>query len=80
MVAERVKRDATLLKSPNRYFWRTWDKQEVDYVEEEGGKFTAVEVKWQKTKNRPPKTWKDTYPNSEWKSVNQKNYWDFVVV
>lgn len=78
VVAERVKRDMVLRKNPNRYFWRTWDKQEVDYVEEEGGKFMAVEIKWQKSKDRPPKTWKDTYPNSEWRSVNKENYWDFV--
>lgn len=78
VIAERIKNDLILQQFPNRYFWRTWTKQEVDYIEESRGGFTAVEIKWQKTKNKPPKTWEVTYPNSVWKSINRNNYWDFI--
>src|SRR6266542_6494345 len=62
----------------NRYFWRTWDKQEVDFVEEEGGKFEAVEIKWGKAKRFPPKAWRGNYPNSIWKGIDKSNYWEFI--
>jgi len=80
VVMERVKRDLILRRYPNRYFWRTWSKQEVDYIEEEGGRFEAVEIKWQKTKSVPPKTWRETYPGAGWRSVNKDDYWDFIGV
>src|SRR6266498_4187278 len=57
LVMERVKKDLTDRRFTNKYFWRTWDKQEVDYVEEEGGHFQAFEIKWNKTKKYPPKAW-----------------------
>lgn len=78
VVAERVKRDLISQRNPNRYFWRTWDKQEVDYVEEEGGRFLGVEIKWQKTRNKPPKKWAEVYANSIWRSVTRDSYWEFM--
>ncbi|TVQ04804.1 MAG: hypothetical protein EA359_05280 [Balneolaceae bacterium] len=31
---------------PNRFFWRTCDRKEIDYIEEAGGELSAVEFKW----------------------------------
>ena len=37
----------------NRYFWRTKQQQETDYLEETGGVLHAFEIKWNpKTKAR----------------------------
>ncbi len=30
----------------NNYFWRTIQKQEIDFVEESNGQITAYEFKW----------------------------------
>ena len=36
----------------NNYFWRTYDQQEIDWVEERGGKLYGYEFKWS-TKKQP---------------------------
>jgi uncharacterized protein len=30
----------------NKYFWRNYNKQEIDYIEEYDGKIHAFEFKW----------------------------------
>lgn len=77
-IAERMKRNANLGLTPNVYFWRTWSKQEIDYIEEEGGQLHAFEMKWQKVRARPPALWKKTYENATWQPVTRGNYLDFV--
>lgn len=79
VVAERQKRNSILGKTPNKYFWRTWSQSEVDYIEEEGGEFSAFEIKWQK-KVREPKVFRQTYPNSTWTLVTKDNLLDFLSV
>ena len=34
----------------NSYFWRTYDQQEIDYIEESNGVLKAFEIKWNKNK------------------------------
>lgn len=78
LLAERLKFNAGLGKTPNTYFWRTWSKQEVDYIEEAGGKLWAFEIKWGQSRKRPPITWHQTYPDSSWKLINRENYLNFL--
>lgn len=76
-IAERMKRNGNAGLTPNVYFWRTWSKQEIDYIEEEGGQLRAFEVKWQKIRRHPPLLWGKTYANSTWQSVTRNNCLDF---
>jgi len=46
LVIERLKRQAYTFKLANLYFWRTYDQQEIDWVEEHGGKLDGFEFKW----------------------------------
>lgn len=64
----------------NRYFWRTSDQQEIDYVEERDGKFFAYEIKWN-TKKRPglSKTFSRAYPDHEYTIINPDNFEEFIV-
>jgi len=78
VIMERVKKELVTQKTTNKYFWRTWDQQEVDYIEEAGGRFEATEIKWKKVRIGPPKVWAETYPNSGWRGVDRSNYWEFV--
>jgi len=77
-IIERLKRNLILGKDLNYYFWRTWKKQEVDFIEEEGGRFNAFEIKWKKEKTKPPKPWRQIYQNSSFNLVNQDNFLDFL--
>lgn len=64
--------------SDQYYFWRTHTGKEVDIVRERGGKITAIECKWSKI-GKQPKLWKETYPESDWVSVNKENYLDILL-
>lgn len=73
-VMEKIK-VANIFEQPaNFYFWRTYDQQEIDLIEERAGKLFGYEVKWSKTKFKKPLDWLRAYDNSEFKIVNNKNY------
>ena len=63
----------------NQFFWRTAQKQEIDYIEEYDGIFHAYEFKYNpKKKTRLPITFSKAYPNHEFRLVNNNNYADFL--
>jgi len=43
---ERLKKQAYKNENPNRHFWRTYDQQEIDLIEENGGELFGFEFKW----------------------------------
>ncbi len=45
----------------NRYFWRTHSHQEIDYIEEFGGRLKAFEFKWKARKVKPPQVFMEHY-------------------
>ncbi len=77
-IAERVKFLKTNRISNNRFFWKTHTQQEIDYLEEEGGKLKGYEIKWNKEKFKYPKEFLENYKDSSLKVINHYNYWDFV--
>ncbi len=80
ILMERIKKLAYTKKYGNIYFWRTWDKKEVDLVEERDGKLYGYEFKWNTRKKiKAPKLWLDTYNNAEWQLITPENYLEFVV-
>ena len=75
---ERMKkRDYQKIYS-NIYFWRTHDRQEIDLVEERGGKLFGIEFKWPPKKARVPRDWLKTYHEAEYLIIHQENYLDFI--
>lgn len=74
IIAERQKKWFWLTNKPNSYFWRTYDQQEVDLVEERMGKIEAFEIKWKTIRLKPPKAWRETYTNSGWTSITKDNF------
>ena len=45
IITERLKKREFLRKHGNVYYWRTYDRQEIDLVEESAGQITGYEVK-----------------------------------
>jgi len=78
MISERLKRNNNRGISARSYFWRTKQKQEIDYLEEADGKLSGFEFKWKKDKIRFPKPFLDAYPKSKVELVNRDNYREFV--
>ncbi len=82
MFIERLKYRAHLPLYANMYFWRTYDKREVDLVEEYGDNLYGYEFKWPggKAAHRDaPKRWMEAYPNAEYGVVHADNYQEFVL-
>jgi uncharacterized protein len=78
LIMERLKKQEYLDASANNYFWRTYTKQEIDFVEERKGRLFGYEIKWGKAKPRPPKLWESAYPESSFEMINKQNYLKFI--
>ncbi len=79
MISERMKRNAYNWSYAGTYFWRTREKSEIDYVEDEDGKISTFEFKWNgKARAKMPIPFAKAYPNSSFSVVSQDNYWDFI--
>jgi predicted AAA+ superfamily ATPase len=77
-ITERVKFNRNRRRHVNTYFWRTYDRAELDYLEEEGGRLVGFECKWSATSWRPPTAFTTAYPKSETHLVNRGNYLAFL--
>lgn len=78
VVAERIKKTDYQKIYCARYFWRTYDQQEIDYVEEREGKMHGFEIKWREEKSKKPKDFFLAYPGSSLAVVNNENYLKFI--
>lgn len=80
VIAERMKSNEYYRRWVNRYFWRTKQQQEVDYLEEGGGKLHAYEMKWNpRAKAGITKTFSDAYPGTEFQVITPDNIADFLL-
>ena len=78
LVGERIKSNFNKNRWVKSYFWRTLQKQEIDYIEEENGKINAYEFKWNtKAKRTTPPSFQETY-SSAVSVVNSENYIEFL--
>jgi predicted AAA+ superfamily ATPase len=74
MVSERLKFQEYKRISSNNYFWRTYEQQEVDWVEERDGSLFGYEFKWKESKVKVPTQWKNAYPDSSFEVINITNF------
>ncbi|TAF95148.1 MAG: ATP-binding protein [Cytophagia bacterium] len=78
LVSERLKSLKYQRKLVETYFWRTYDQQEIDWVEYENGQLSAYEFKWQGGQARVPKAFAEAYPDATFSVINQDNYLPFI--
>lgn len=79
VIAERIKHLSYTENPANFYFWRTYDKQEIDWIEERDGSLIAMEMKWNpKSKKKAPGGWVKNYPESEFSVVTPDNYLQWI--
>lgn len=80
IVSERVKANSYSRRFCNSWFWRTAQQQEVDYIEEENGKLSAFEFKYNpKRMVRAPLTFTRSYPESTFKVISPDNLEEFLL-
>ncbi len=75
IISERMKFRAYHKINADQYFWRTYDGNEIDLVEEKAGKLSGYEFKWnsKKVKKDNPFDWLDSY-----KTITKKDLSKFV--
>lgn len=78
VLVERMKYNLYNGRLAESYFWRTYDRQEIDLVEEWGGRLLATEMKWSTRPNRAPGAWRKAYPHSFFQVVHPENYLGFI--
>ena len=80
LVSERVKLNSNRMADVKTYFWRTTQKQEIDYIEERDGMLFAFEFKWNpRKKSILSKTFINAYPGSEFKMISPGNINEFLI-
>ncbi len=78
---ERMKKKEYQQLFSNNYFWRTYDRQEVDLVEERNDLLYGFEFKWGRNKSKKvkaPTSWM-TYSNASFECITPENFLEFVL-
>jgi len=78
LIIERIKHNTYFDKFSNNYFRRTYNGQEIDFIENYDNKLYAYEFKWWKKIQKMPKSFKDNYVDYNYLLVNKDNYIDFI--
>ena len=78
LISERIKANDNGGLSKEFYFWRTYDRQEIDLIEESADSLTALEFKWGNKRPNVPGAFKGAYPNAIFDVVNKDNYLNYI--
>ncbi len=61
----------------SQYFWRTYDGAEIDLIEQRQEKIYAYEIKYNKIKKNPPKSWSDNFEDYSFDTITINNFYNF---
>ena len=80
LAVERIKKQNYQKITTNNYFWRTYDQQELDWLEEKGNELAGFEFKWNENKkSKIPTAFGKAYPDATFEVINKQNYLDFIL-
>ena len=79
LISERMKQSYNRNRAKEFYFWRTYDNQEIDLIEESPEGLSAFEFKWGDKKPNVPTSFATAYPEASFKVINTENYQEFVL-
>jgi predicted AAA+ superfamily ATPase len=78
LISNRIQFNMNHQKDCNTYFWRTHAQQEIDYIEEFGGKIHAYEFKWKKRAYKFPAAFLGAYKGAAHKLIHKENLESFL--
>jgi predicted AAA+ superfamily ATPase len=79
IISERLKRNNYENPFARSYFWRTTTQQEIDYIEEDGDKISAYEIKWnENAKMKKLSAFTESY-KTDVKLIHLKNFREFLM-
>ncbi|MBI3987774.1 MAG: ATP-binding protein [Lentisphaerae bacterium] len=78
VLLERMKFLEYTGQSAASWFWRTYDRKEIDLIEERAGRLHGYEVKWSEGKAKAPLPWTTHYPEAGFSIITRANYLEFI--
>lgn len=79
IIAERLKKNQYSNNGAKQYFWRTYDQQEIDLLEEQGDNLQAFEMKWKAQKVKPPAAFTKNYEAARFNIIHTDNYLEYIL-
>lgn len=79
LIAERMKNKYFNSEQVEYFFWRTYDGQEIDLIEERGEQISAIEFKYSEKNVKIPRAFRDNYPDASFLQVNKGNYLQWLL-
>jgi predicted AAA+ superfamily ATPase len=80
LAVERIKKQEYQKLNTKNYFWRTYDQQELDWLEEKADMLAGFEFKWNQNKRaKIPTAFAKAYPDASFEVINKANYLDFIM-
>lgn len=61
----------------SQHFWRTYDGAEIDLVEQKEGDIHAFEIKYNKSRNKPPSSWSENFKDYTFNTITINNFYNF---
>lgn len=78
-ISERIKRNHYKEALQSYYFWRTYDQQEIDFIEESQNGLLAFECKWNHAQKKIPAAFAKTYPQAAFQIISRESYLNWIV-
>lgn len=80
LASERIKKQHYQKIKTTNYFWRTYDQQELDWLEEKGDELAGFEFKWnERKKSKIPTAFAKAYSEATFEVINRNNYLEFIL-
>ena len=79
LILERLKLNTYKHSLLSHYFWKNYNQQEIDYIEERWDTLDAFEFKWWNKNPKLPKWFTESFPNHTFNIINTENYLDFLL-
>lgn len=80
LISERLKYQQYKRLSSNNYFWRTYNQQEIDWVEERESRLFGYEFKWKNQKIKIPSLWQKTYKEASFEVITSDNFSEWLKI
>lgn len=79
LASERIKKQHYQKIKTTNFFWRTYDQQELDWLEEKADSLAGFEFKWnERKKSKFPTAFAKAYPEASFEVINKQNYLEFI--
>jgi predicted AAA+ superfamily ATPase len=78
LISERIKKNLNKNEDKELFFWRTYDGQEIDFIEVVGDEIAAFEFKWGDRQPKIPVAFSQNYPQAQFQTINKSNYLEFL--